>query len=80
MPQQKHDLSFGFQWYKIPNTLLDNHSGYRVFADRFWKAMEWREEGLRSEWVLDVGFRASRFAEIALRAGVRIVLLIDLTR
>jgi SAM-dependent methyltransferase len=67
--------NFGMQWNKFRQTQLDSYSGHPISADRFWKATGWRPEDISGQWVLDVGSGAGRFAEIALRAGAKVVAL-----
>lgn len=67
--------NFGMQWNKFRKTQLDSYSGHPISAERFWKATGWKPKDLAGKWVLDVGCGAGRFAEIALRAGARVVAL-----
>lgn len=67
--------SFGFQWNKFRRTQLDSYSGHPISAERFWKATGWTPQQIAGQWVLDAGCGAGRFAEIALRAGARVVAL-----
>lgn len=65
--------TFGFQWRAFARTQLDSVSGQPISAQRFWRATAWEPEGLRGQYVLDVGCGAGRFAEVALRAGARVI-------
>ncbi len=75
VPERNYADNFGMQWNRFASTQLDSHSGHPVSADRFWAATGWSAEDLRGRWVLDVGCGAGRFAEVALRAGARVVAL-----
>jgi ubiquinone/menaquinone biosynthesis C-methylase UbiE len=63
------------QWNRFRQTQLDQFSGHPISADRFWKATGWKRERLAGQWVLDVGCGAGRFAEVALKAGARVIAL-----
>jgi len=75
VPELNYSNNFGMQWNKFRQTQLDSYSGHPISADRFWKATGWRPEDISGQWVLDVGCGAGRFAEIALRAGAKVVAL-----
>ena len=75
VPESNYADNFGMQWNKFRMTQLDSHSGHAISAERFWKATGWNPEDLAGYWVLDVGCGAGRFAEVALRAGARVVAL-----
>ena len=67
--------NFGMQWNKFSKTQLDSYSGLLISSDRFWMATGWSENELEGQYVLDVGCGAGRFAEIALKAGAKVVAL-----
>jgi SAM-dependent methyltransferase/uncharacterized protein YbaR (Trm112 family) len=67
--------NFGFQWNTFRSTQLDSYSGHPISAERFWKATDWSPAQIAGQWVLDAGCGAGRFAEIALRAGAKVVAL-----
>jgi ubiquinone/menaquinone biosynthesis C-methylase UbiE/uncharacterized protein YbaR (Trm112 family) len=67
--------SFGMQWNLYSKTQLDSHTGHNISASRFWNSTDWSENEIRDEWVLDVGCGSGRFAEIALLAGAKVVVL-----
>lgn len=67
--------NFGMQWNHFRQTQLDSHSGLSISADRFWLATGWSPADMRDQWVLDAGCGAGRFAEVALRAGAKVVAL-----
>ena len=75
VPESNYADSFGMQWNKFRRTQLDSYSGYPISADRFWKATGWRPEDICRQWVLDAGCGAGRFAEVALRAGAKVIAL-----
>lgn len=75
VPESNYADNFGMQWNRFSKTQLDSYSGHPISAKRFWEATEWRPEDLQGKLVLDVGCGAGRFAEIALRAGARVVAL-----
>jgi SAM-dependent methyltransferase len=67
--------NFGAQWNMFRKTQLDSYSGVPISSDRFWLATNWKPESLKGQWVLDVGCGAGRFAEVALKAGAKVVAL-----
>jgi SAM-dependent methyltransferase len=67
--------NFGLQWNTFSKTQLDSHSKHPISSDRFWTTTNWSPDDLKDQWVLDVGCGAGRFAEIALKAGAKIVAL-----
>lgn len=73
VPESNYADNFGMQWNKFRKTQLDSYSGQPISATRFWKATGWSPEQLEGKWVLDVGCGAGRFAEVALRAGARVI-------
>jgi len=73
VPATNYAESFGMQWNMFRHTQLDSWTGHSISADRFWRATGWKPEELKGNWILDVGCGAGRFAEIALRAGARVV-------
>lgn len=75
VPESNYADNFGMQWNHFSRTQLDSFSGHPITADRFWKATGWRPEDMKGQWVLDVGCGAGRFAEVALKAGARLVAL-----
>lgn len=75
VPESNYADNFGMQWNHFSRTQLDSYSGHPITADRFWKATGWRPEDMEGQWVLDVGCGAGRFAEVALKAGAKLVAL-----
>ena len=75
VPQSNYADNFGLQWNHFRQTQLDSYSGHPISANRFWKATGWLPEALKDQWVLDVGCGAGRFAEVALKAGAKVVAL-----
>jgi len=75
VPESNYADSFGMQWNHFAKTQLDSHSGLPISANRFWKATGWQSEDMRGKWVLDAGCGAGRFAEVALKAGAKVVAL-----
>lgn len=75
VPESNYADNFGMQWNHFSRTQLDSFSGHPITADRFWKATGWCPEDMKGQWVLDVGCGAGRFAEVALKAGARLVAL-----
>lgn len=75
VPQSNYAENFGMQWNKFRQTQLDSYSGHTISADRFWKSTGWMPESLNDRWVLDIGCGAGRFAEVALKAGAKLVAL-----
>ncbi len=75
VPASNYADSFGMQWNRFIKTQLDSHSGQPISATRFWTATGWNAADLAGKWVLDVGCGAGRFAEVALRAGAKVVAL-----
>ena len=67
--------NFGAQWNMFRKTQLDSYSGVPISSDRFWLATNWKPDTLKGQWVLDVGCGAGRFAEVALKAGAKVVAL-----
>ena len=54
---------------------FNSHSGLPISSDRFWLATDWSPADLKAQWVLDEGCCAGRFAEVALKAGAKLVAL-----
>ena len=75
VPNSNYADNFGMQWNYFSKTQLDSYSGYPISSDRFWKATGWQPEELKDKWVLDIGCGSGRFAEIALKAGAKVVAL-----
>jgi len=73
VPESNYADNFGMQWNQFRKTQLDSFSGHPISAERFWTTTGWRSEELKGQWVLDVGCGAGRFAEVALRAGAKVV-------
>jgi SAM-dependent methyltransferase len=67
--------NFGMQWNHFRQTQLDSYSGLPISANRFWKATGWRPEEMSGKWILDAGCGSGRFAEVALKAGARVLAL-----
>ena len=75
VPQSNYADNFGMQWNHFRQTQLDSFSGHPISTERFWQATGWQPEKLRTQWVLDAGCGAGRFAEVALLAGAKVVAL-----
>ena len=75
VPQSNYADNFGMQWNHFRQTQLDSHSGFPISTDRFWLATDWSPAELKDQWVLDAGCGAGRFAEVALKAGAKVVAL-----
>ena len=75
VPQSNYADNFGMQWNYFRQTQLDSHSGMPISSARFWLATNWAPADLKGWWVLDVGCGAGRFAEVALKAGAKVVAL-----
>ena len=75
VPQSNYADNFGMQWNYFRQTQLDSHSGMPISSARFWLATNWAPADLKGRWVLDVGCGAGRFAEVALKAGAKVVAL-----
>ncbi|MBI3070805.1 MAG: methyltransferase domain-containing protein [Deltaproteobacteria bacterium] len=73
VPTDDYTQSFGFQWNRFARTQLDSHAGLTLSRDRFFESSGWSPEELRGKWVLDVGYGAGRFAEVAVKAGAHVV-------
>jgi SAM-dependent methyltransferase len=67
--------NFGLQWNYFSKSQLDSFSGHPISYNRFWKSTGWHLDELKDKWVLDVGCGSGRFAEIALKAGAKVVAL-----
>jgi len=74
-PESNYADNFGMQWNKFRRTQLDSSSGNLISSTRFWKSTGWSPQEISSRWVLDAGCGAGRFAEIAVRAGAKLVAL-----
>ncbi len=70
---ENYASNFGFQWNKFAKTQLDSNSGKPISANRFWSSTEWSPDFLKNALVLDCGCGSGRFAEVALKAGCRLV-------
>ena len=75
VPESNYADNFGMQWNHFRQTQLDSHSGLPISSDRFWLATNWTPADLKDLWVLDAGCGAGRFAEVALKAGAKVVAL-----
>jgi ubiquinone/menaquinone biosynthesis C-methylase UbiE/uncharacterized protein YbaR (Trm112 family) len=75
VPESNYADNFGMQWNHFRQTQLDSYSGLSISTDRFWLASNWSPDDLKDQWVLDVGCGAGRFAEVALKAGAKVVAL-----
>ena len=75
VPESNYADNFGMQWNHFRQTQLDSYSGMSISTDRFWLASNWSPDDLKDQWVLDVGCGAGRFAEVALKAGAKVVAL-----
>lgn len=69
---QSYTESFGYQWYRYPQTQLDRADRDLTENDFISKTGFSREE-LQGKLVLDVGCGMGRFAEVATRWGARVV-------
>lgn len=74
-PESNYADNFGMQWNQFRRTQLDSFSGKPISADRLWEQTGWRPEEIAGKYVLDAGCGAGRFAEVALRAGAKVVAL-----
>jgi SAM-dependent methyltransferase len=74
-PESNYADNFGMQWNKFRKTQLDSSSGTPISSDRFWASTGWSPESISGHYVLDAGCGAGRFAEVAVRAGARVVAL-----
>lgn len=74
-PESNYADNFGMQWNKFRQTQLDSCSGQLISTNRFWKSTGWRPEEIAGQYVLDAGCGAGRFAEVALKAGAKVVAL-----
>ena len=75
VPESNYADNFGMQWNHFRQTQLDSHSGLPITSDRFWLVTNWSPTDLKDRWVLDVGCGSGRFAEVALKAGAKVVAL-----
>ena len=75
VPSNNYADNFGMQWNHFSKTQLDSYTGIPISSNRFWIATNWDAEDLKDKWVLDIGCGAGRFAEVALRAGAKVVAL-----
>jgi len=75
VPQSNYADNFGMQWNHFRQTQLDSHSGKPISTARFWQATGWSPALIKGQWVLDAGCGAGRFAEVALKAGAKVVAL-----
>ena len=75
VPKKNYADNFGKQWNYFRKTQLDSNSGVPISFNRFWNATGWEPNELKNKWVLDAGCGAGRFAEIALKAGAKVVAL-----
>jgi len=75
VPHSNYADNFGMQWNHFRQTQLDSYSGHPISADRFWKATGWSPDEMKTQWVLDAGCGAGRFAEVALNAGAKVIAL-----
>ena len=75
VPEANYADNFGMQWNHFRQTQLDSYSRQSISSDRFWLASNWSPDDLKDQWVLDVGCGAGRFAEVALKAGAKVVAL-----
>jgi SAM-dependent methyltransferase len=74
-PESNYADNFGMQWNHFRRTQLDSFSGKPISADRFWVQTGWKPEEIAGKYVLDAGCGAGRFAEIALKAGAKLIAL-----
>lgn len=65
--------NFGTQWNEFRDVQIDTETGRDESAQRFWAETGWTPEDLKGKVLLDAGCGAGRFAEVALRAGARVV-------
>jgi SAM-dependent methyltransferase len=75
VPAENYAANFGLQWNRFRSTQLDSVSGIPISSDRFYRYSGWSPDELSGKLILDVGCGAGRFAEVALKAGARVVAL-----
>ena len=73
VPETNYADNFGEQWNHFRLTQLDSYAGHPISADRFWAATNWKPKDLTGKTVIDIGCGAGRFAEIALKAGAKVI-------
>jgi ubiquinone/menaquinone biosynthesis C-methylase UbiE len=65
--ENSYASSFGFQWNKFQETLIDRASGELEFSkERFLTATGWDKEDLEGKNILEVGSGAGRFTQVVL--------------
>jgi uncharacterized protein YbaR (Trm112 family) len=64
--------TFGYQWNRHAQTLVDKFNGSRITEERFYGCSEWRAEDLDGKRILEAGCGAGRFTEIMLKAGMEV--------
>jgi len=74
-PESNYADGFGMQWNRFRKTQLDSHTGHPISKDRFFEYSGWTAEELAGKRVLDIGYGAGRFTEIALSTGADVVAL-----
>lgn len=83
VPESGYADNFGLQWNRYRRTQLDSLNGTQLSENRLWSETGWTD--IKEEWVLDMGCGSGRFAEVAAKAGARLVALdlssaVDATR
>ena len=73
VPETNYADNFGEQWNHFRLTQLDSYAGHPISADRFWAATNWKPKDLKGKTIIDIGCGAGRFAEIALKAGTKVI-------
>jgi SAM-dependent methyltransferase len=73
VPEAGYADNFGLQWNRYRKTQLDSLNGTKLSENRLWGETGWTD--IQDQWVLDMGCGSGRFAEVAAKAGARLVAL-----
>jgi SAM-dependent methyltransferase len=73
VPESGYADNFGLQWNRYRKTQLDSLNGTKLSANRLWSETGWTD--IKDQWVVDMGCGSGRFAEVAAKAGARLVAL-----